>query len=696
MRKKLIVKQEYSKECGSACLLSIVRFYGGNVSINSLIELTKTDKSGTNFYNMAIASRSIGLDSKCYKVTELTNLYNLKKPFIAQIISNNLTHFVVVYKIFKNKIIIMDPGQGKIVMEVSKFINIFTGYVMLFEPYKKLPLIKDNNYLNKDIIEMVINNKKLIFNILFLSLMFSIMICICSFYLDIVISNIINNNYKSILLISIVFINIEILKSLTYYFRNKLLYCFTRKLDSVLIINTFRKIILLPYNYYKNKTNGEIVSRINDLISVRTLINKLITNVFLDFLIMLVASIILISISLKMYLALLLIIFIYLIIFIIFKKSIMKLISLNQDNNAKLNSFMIENINGYETVKGLHLESIIENKFSKLYCKCLDDNIAYNKIYNIELLFKNFISSIGIILITYIGIIEIKNNKMTLEMLIIFWSLMGYFLEPISNFLDLSKEYYYVKNSVKRINNLLQVDSVNFDSNDKIDNLKGDIVINKLCFSHNYNNIILNNISLNIKNCEKVLILGSSGSGKSTLLKILYRYFEVPRNKVFINYYDINDCGLLDIRNNMSYVSQNEILYTDTIKNNILLDREIDYKRFIDICKITCVEEIVKEKFLGYDTILEENGANISGGQRQRIILARSLLTEKSFMLMDESFSEIDIDTERRILKNLFNYYRNTTFIIVSHRLDNLDLYDRMIRLVDGNLIDNAKRSEIG
>ena len=130
------------------------------------------------------------------------------------------------------------------------------------------------------------------------------------------------------------------------------------------------------------------------------------------------------------------------------------------------------------------------------------------------------------------------------------------------------------------------------------------------------------------------------------------------------------------------------MLYTDTIRNNIVLNRNITNEDFIKIAKLTYVNEIAKDLFMGYDTPLEENAINISGGQRQRIILARTLLKRGNLIMIDEGLNEIDINLERKILKNIFREYNNKTFIIVSHRTDNIDLYDKVIKFDKNNNID--------
>ena len=137
-----------------------------------------------------------------------------------------------------------------------------------------------------------------------------------------------------------------------------------------------------------------------------------------------------------------------------------------------------------------------------------------------------------------------------------------------------------------------------------------------------------------------------------------------------------------------------KIIYNDTIKNNIVFHREVSDDEFQEVVHLTCVEEIVKTMFLGYDTRLEENGSNLSGGQRQRIILARMLLKPSQIILIDEGLNAMDVNLERKILKNLFCKYHDKTIIIVSHRMENLDLFDHFIKFSSGHIVEDVRKAK--
>ena len=691
MKKKLVVLQEGNKDCGVCCLLSIIRYYNGNISLNKLMEMTKTTKNGTTFYNLSEAASKIGMASKAYYVDDFNNISVYSCPFISQVIRNGYTHFVVVYKISKDKLLIMDPALGSLYMSREKFLNIWTGYIMMFEKVKILPNYKDEKYINKLLYGLILNNKKIIVNCLLLTLMFCFLTIGYSVYLKVMIDKVLNQDKYLLIVISLIFFIVILFRSLTNLFRNQMLSYFNMKVDISLFLNSFKRILLLPYNYYKNKTTGEIISRVNDLSYIKQIISQLLTTVFLDIVLLLFSLVCLYFINSKMFVISFFIAILYVIIIFIYPRFIKTKIYESQAEVAKVNSYLVESISGLETIKGLRCEKMVNDRLESFYTKAQATIFDYNIISNGVLFLKDLIFYVGVLLINYVGCVDIMNGNFTVGSLLTFNTILGYFLNPLQNFIDLADDYVYVRGVFKRANGLYEVKLDDLESKNGL-RVEGDISFNNLDFSFNGKDQILKNIKIEVKAKEKILLVGNSGSGKSTLLKIMYKYYDVSRGMVLVNGIDINDFSISDIRDDIIYVSQNETLYTGSIKDNILLNRDIDYKDFLDMCCYLEVDNIIKDNLLGYDFLLEENGANISGGERQRIILARALFKKGNIILIDEGLSQMDIDLERRVLKRIFSIFKDKMIIVVSHRFNNMDLYDKVFKLKDGMVDDCLTR----
>ena len=685
MKKNLIVLQEGYKDCGAASLLSVIRYFGGDISLNRLIEMTNTTKEGTNFYNIRNAAIKFRLMTKCFKVDNVEKIKDIDVPFIVQMNNKNYMHFVVVYKVYNNKVVIMDPSKGKCVLDMFDFSNSWTGYLMVFEKQGYIPSYKNGNVVKRVIYYTLKKNVSIILFLVILSIIFIVISCVCGLYSEFIFDNVIDTNTNNLIAITIVFSVLFFIKNITNFIRNHLVIYLNQKLDMSIILSTYSKVILLPYCYYKNKTTAEVLSRINDLSYLKNFISKIIVTIFLDLFTFIVSFIIIYSINTKVLFVLLILNLLYFMIIVIFNKMIKYNNVLKQENSSIINNFIVESVNSFETIKGLNIEDNMIFKFSKIYSKSLNDLYYSEKINNIIFVLKEFITDIGILFVDFISFKFILDNSLTIGNYMTILFISSYFIYPIRNLIDIINEYHYVKSAIWRGNNLLSCDDESIYENNKL-LVNGNIKICNLSYTFNNKYNVLDNINFFIRNKERVMIIGESGTGKSTIMKILYKYYKIDRDKIYINNYDINDYSLSDIRKYITYVSQNETLFTGSIRENILLDRDIGEIEFLNVCKLLHIDEIVKNNILGYDYMLEEGGFNLSGGQRQRIILARSLLKNSNVIMIDEGLNQVDIKLEREILINIFNYFYDKTFIIISHRRENMDLYDRVIEINNGTL----------
>lgn len=667
----------------------IINFYGGNLPIDQIRDLTKTDKNGTTAFHIIEACKSIGFNAEGIKTSlEQLNKENLILPCIAHVvIDGKYKHFVVIYKIdFKNKkIIIADPSCSIKKITFSEFQKMWSGVLITLYPLKKLPLTQNISFIDF-ILKIIKLHKAFIFNIIMLSIFITMFSVISSFYMKNILDAI---NYNNLTIIFIFFLFINIFKILSDFFRNKLLIYLNQKIDLLLTLDTYKKIISLPYNYYHTRTTGDIISRVNDLSIIRNMITKVSLSLFIDLPLALVTFIIFYIINTKLFFISLIIVFIYLLLMIFSKNRITNNINTIQVNKSETMSYMIETINGFETVKSVGNEAQIIDKFEKKYVKFLKNIFKFDNYNNTISILKDLVNAIGYLTIIYVGAKMVILGNLTFGDLLVFVNLLNYFLEPIKNIIDLNSEIKEAKNSLRRILELFK------NENKKqtfIDNVKvKEISFNNLSYSYDYKEKQLKNINLKLKK-QKILILGKSGSGKSTLFKLLMRYYEIPRNQITINGYDINDYKDDVIKQNFSYISQNEILYTDSIYNNLKIDKNITEEQIIEISKKCFIDEFLND--LGLNMLIEENGYNLSGGQRQRIILARALLKNFEVLIIDEGLSQMDINLERKILKNLFKMYENKMIIVISHRLDNMDLYDRVIELKNGEIVKDVFKNE--
>ena len=683
--------QDEMKDCGVACLQMVIKYYGGYLKKSKLMEMTKTNKNGTTAYHLNDTLIKLGFDSKGVKCNlSDINKNNIILPCIANvIIDNSLKHFIVIYEINYNKkyLIIGDPADKIKKISFSNFEKIFNKVLIIFYPIKTLPIDKDISQ-TKFLINILKPNKKILVNIFILSIFITIFSILSSFYTEYMINSLNFYSKKSLYFIFCIFFSIYILKLFSEYFRNKSLAFINQKLSLVLTLDIFKNIIKLPYCYYKNKTTGDILSRINDLDSVKEMISKVALSIFVDLPLTILSIILLYFVSKTLFGIGILMIILYFILIILFRGVFNDYIKKIKVKRSEAMSYMVEAISGFETVKGINIENNIISRFEKKYVKLLKENFSYENLYFIQNLFKDLIDNIGFITITLVGCLLVIDGKLELGTLFTFSALLMYFLGPIKNIINLDQTIKESKIALNRVLELVTYEIKDSGLINKFDN--GNIEFKNLDFSFNDRDYILKNINLKINKSSKVMVIGKSGSGKSTLFKLLMKYYEAKNNCISISGIDLNKYSNKIIGDNILYIGQQEILFNDTLYNNLVFDSD-NSSLILEICKMCYVDEIMDSN-LGLNTLIEENGFNISGGERQRIVLARTLLKKFNILIIDEGLSQVDIDLERKILKNIFKHYEDKTIIVISHRFDNMDLFDSVIKFEKG-VINNLEKN---
>ena len=681
MRKKYpFTKQEGLKDCAAACMQMIIKYYNGYISINDLNEMLETTKEGVSAFKIIEVSNKIGFKATGIRLNLLELNKSVTLPVIAHVVINNYNHYIVVYKIdsFKKSVIIADPQSKIKTVSFKEFESIWTNVIINLYPVKPIEHRNYEKHLNYK--NIILKNKKTIFQLCYISFIYMILSIVASFYMKYVFDNYLSN-FHLIFTVFILFIIINLYKIFTNLIRTKILIDLNKNIDIDLSLDIFSKILSLPYGYYRNKTTGEIITRYTELSKIRETISKVLLTLFLDLPLCITSFIIMYFLNSKLTMISLIAVLLYTVIVIVYNRILNDTILEAQIKKAEMNTVLIESINGFETIKGLNLYDYIKLKFENKYIKYLKNVIKIDSILNIKENLKEIVNQLIEMIIIFTGVIYVRSETITIGTLMTYNSILVFFLAPIRNLLSLDNSIIESKRIVKRVNEMLKKE----ENVKKINIVYGDILIKSLSFKQN-EKIILNKINLHISKGEKVIITGKSGSGKSTLLKILMNYYNDYQGEIKINGINIKSINLKNV-----YISQNETLFTDTIYNNIVLGN--NDSNFSEVVKMCYVDEIINSN-LGYNQIIEENGFNISGGQKQRIILARSIINEFDLLLIDEGLNQIDVELERKILKNLFNKFHDKTIIIVSHRLENMDLYDKLIKLENGKVKECVKRND--
>ncbi len=675
------VKQEGVKDCAVASLAMIIKYYKGYIANDQLYDMLKTNKEGTSAFNIIKVAEYIGFQSKAVRTN---NVEKLKLPCIAYVtIDSKINHFVVIYELDlkKKTVLIADPASNLRKMNMEEFNKISNNIYLLFYKVKNIPYFKENSIF-EFFIEFLKNNKSLIIKISFLSFFINILIIILSFSFNTLLTSI-SYDYRLKYLFLIIFTSLALFKVVSTYLRNLLTIYLNNKVSYELTNEIYKKIIHFPYTYYCNRTTGEIISRVTDLEQVKSFLSKMVIIIFSSIPLIIISLIAMFNLSTNLTIYTLLFLSLYGLIVVIFRKTFQYKIKEYQLGREKNTSFLVESINAYECVKGIGVENEIIAKFKKLNYQYLSKLLSLSKTINLSLTFKDFINEISAILIVYIGVTNINEGILSVGSLITYTFLLSNFTNPIKEILDSN---YELEESISTLKRVLELNYKNEDNGVVKEFNSFDIKIKNLSYS--YDDQILKNVNLDIKEGERVLLTGESGSGKSTLLKIIKGYLKVKNDMILIGNVDINNYSN-KVFSHISYVSQNEMLFTDSLYQNVNLYREINPNEIINTLSSIKADKIIKND-LGLNALIEENGFNLSGGEKQRIVLARTLLNKSKIILIDEGTNQLDVSLERIILKNIFNKYKSKTIIVVSHRMNNMDLFNHLIKFEKGEVKEDV------
>lgn len=700
MNKFKCILQNDETDCGPACLAAIFRKYGLKVTIAKIRDIAGTDRQGTNAHGLVKVIEHFGFQQKVVEADKSVLTNKLPLPAIAHvIIDDSLLHYVVITKVKGDTVVVSDPAKGIVKYKKEDFLKIWTNILILIAPTNKSQKGNKKQSTLLSFFCLLISQKWLLLRIFILSMILTSIGIITSFYYQVLMDDIVPSsslemlNYVSVITLCLFFVQIGL-----NFLRGFLIVKLEQNIDIPIMLGYYNHALILPMKFYSMRDTGEIISRFNDASSIRDIVSEASLTIMMDTIMAVVGAVVLFNCNRLLFLISVVVLILYGIIVFIYNKPIKKINRKIMEMNSKVTSQFVETINGIETIKVFNQEKNEETKTDKLYKKFL------KKIFNGGILSLSqqtvtmFVAVVGELVILWVGTACVIKGNLTLGELITFNALLGYFINPIKNLINLQPSIQTAVVAADRLGEILDIAPEYNDEQDQSDNKSrfNKVSISNLDFRYGTRDLVLRHINLEIHRGEKIAFVGESGSGKTTLAKLLVRLYEQEKGSIKLDSSDIREFSISQIRNNISYISQNTFLFSGTIKENLLFgNSDATDDDISQVCKMCELGEYINSLPLKLNTRIEENGKNLSGGQKQRLAIARALLNNPEILIMDEATSNLDYITEKSIEKTINTFSGNMTTIIIAHRLSTIKDCDKIFVFRNGEIVETGNHKDL-
>lgn len=695
-KKYPFVLQHDSTDCAAAAIATVLLHYKVEKSIAELRDMLGTDLLGTTVKGMVSCLELLKFNVKAVKCSIDEMDHKITLPCIAQTINKaGLSHFVVIYKIKKNRqFIVADPEIGIRKLNNNQVNDELTGIFIFLSPKSDFEKSKQNKRNISEIFtQLILPQKKLFATAILCSLVLSIIGIVMSVSSKILIDEIIPHGLKkSLILFLIVFGIVTVIQALLNFFRTHVLLFLTRKIDIPVLMGYYNHILCLSYSFFSSRKTGDIITRFQDAMTIKEIFTSTTLSLVLDIFLSIFSGIILYLLNSKLFAIVLVMILINTLLIYIFKQPYKKINYELMENSSKLNSHLIETISNISTIKCFNNErnqiDDLENKF----VNSLKTSYRAGIIQNAQGLISNLIGILGNLVFTGIGASLIIDGKMSIGDLILFQSLSTYFSGPIQNIISLQITFQEAQIAIKRLNELMDIppEKKSFEniSNIKLD---GSIEFKNISFSYGMRKPIIDSFNLKVDKGEKIAIVGKSGVGKSTIAKLLLKFIDANSGQITISDYNIQNIDRSYLRSKIAYISQETQLFSGTVLDNITMkNNSYSMEDIIKITRFVGADDFISNLPNQYGTYVEEGGSNFSGGEKQKIAIARALLKNSDIYIFDEATSNLDANSEIQIQNFILRELKDKTVIIIAHRLSTIINCNRIC------FMENGKITEMG
>jgi subfamily B ATP-binding cassette protein HlyB/CyaB len=482
------------------------------------------------------------------------------------------------------------------------------------------------------------------------------------------------------------------------YLRTYALSHSTNRIDVELGRRLFHHLLRLPLAYFETRPAGQTVARVRELENIRSFLTGQALFSAIDLVFAFVFIAVLFAYSVKLTFIFLSTIPLYLIIAVVVRPFLREKIKEKFDRGAASQQFLVESVVGIATVKGAAVEPIMQTQWEERLAAYVRTGFEATLLGAGGQNAIQYVSKFTTALLLLFGAEAVIDGDFTVGALVAFNMIANQTIQPVLRLSQLWQDFQQVQVSIERLGDILNYPAeAALQSTSPPARPRGAIEFQRVSFRYRPGSPeALKDVTLSIKPGEVVGVVGPSGSGKSTLAKLVQRLYQPQEGSVLLDGHDLANVDPAWLRSNIGVVMQENILFNRSVHDNIAFATPaMPRAQVMEIARLTGADEFIAKLPHGYDTIIEERGANLSGGQRQRIAIARALATNPPILIFDEATSALDYESERTIQLNMARIVKNRTVIIIAHRLAAVRRCDRIISIQEGRIVEMGRHEEL-
>lgn len=698
-------------DCGPTCLRIMAKHYGRTLSLQKLRRLSETTREGSSLKNVAKAAEHIGFRTLGVKL----DLEKLKDEApLPCILFWNQEHFVVLYKIKKDKFFISDPAHGLIEYKKEEFLEHWIGknatdkteegIGLLLEPTPRLKITEvDDKEETKGfsfLFKYLFRYKKFLVQLVIGLAAASMIQLLFPFLTQSVVDiGIQNRDIGFVYLILIAQLFLFIGRSAIEYIRSWILLHLSTRINISLISDFFIKLMNLPIAFFDVKMTGDIMQRINDHQRIENLLTTTSLSVLFSLFNLVLFSGVLAWYDLKIFgifcvgsLAY----FIWVVLFLKKRKDLdYKRFSQMSDEQNKV----MELVNGMQEIKLHNAERQKRWGWEFLQARIFKISMKSLALEQKQSIGSDFINEVKNIFISVFSAKLVIDGSITLGMMMSISYIIGQLNSPIQQLIGFIYAAQDAKIALERLSEIHNKQDEESLDEEKLTELEPDLDIELEEITYKYpgsHSEVLKDLDLSIKANKMTAIVGASGSGKTTLMKMLLKFYQPDEGDIYVGHHNLSNIAQHTWRNHCGVVMQEGYIFNDTIANNIAIGEDfIDKDKLVRAVQIANIKDFIEKLPLGYNTKIGSDGVGMSTGQKQRLLIARAVYKDPSIIFFDEATSALDAKNERIIINNLNEFFKGRTAVVIAHRLSTVKNADQIVVLDKGQIIEKGTHEEL-